>query len=277
MEETGHPPRVPRLRAADPPRTVAHAAAYVDGVLDLTLPNGFGNFDARVAKSLPWTNGSFVAAAEHARRTGGVAIAPVSGFHHAEFADGGGFCTFNGLAIAAARLVKQGVRKLGILDCDAHFGNGTEDILDRAPGLLRQVIHYTRGSLHYRGGASEAPAFLAHLPVLLDEWKAEGVETVEPEAQGATMSSICAPPAGTGEGQSRRASLQRSGTSRRGLRSRPHGCPGRQVGGRHPSRSTTAAGVEDSVTPLARTTKTARAHRSERRSGSRRSSSTPST
>ncbi len=158
--------------------TLAHAATYVDGVLGLTAPNGFGNFDARVAKSLPWTNGCFVAAAEHALRTGGVAVAPVSGFHHAEFADGGGFCTFNGLAIAAARLVKQGVRRLGILDCDAHFGNGTEDILDRVPGLRSRVLHYTRGSAHYRGGASEAPAFLAHLPVLLDEWKAAGVEIV---------------------------------------------------------------------------------------------------
>lgn len=158
--------------------TGAHAAAYVDGVLDLTMPNGFGNFDARVAKSLPWTNGSFVAAAEHARRSGGVAIAPVSGFHHAGFDDGGGYCTFNGLGIAAARLVKQGVRKLGILDCDAHFGNGTEDILARVPGLAGRVLHYTRGSAHYRGGPNEAPAFLAHLPVLLDEWKAAGVEIV---------------------------------------------------------------------------------------------------
>ena len=156
----------------------AHASEYVHGVMDLKLANGFGDCDATVAMSLPLTSGSFVAAALHARRNGGVAVSPTSGFHHAGYRFGGGFCTFNGLAIAAAQLLKGGAKKVAILDCDAHHGNGTEDILKRVPGLKKQVLHYTRGSVHYRGPADEAQAFLDYLPKLLAGWKTRGVEVV---------------------------------------------------------------------------------------------------
>ena len=158
--------------------SAAHAPEYVNGVMDLDLANGFGNFDAAIAMSLPLTSGSFVAAALCAWRQGGVAVSPTSGFHHAGYRFGGGFCTFNGLAIAAAQLRKAGVKKLAILDCDAHHGNGTEDILKRVPGLKKHVIHYTWGSVHYRGPASEAQTFLDYLPKLLAEWRAEKVEVV---------------------------------------------------------------------------------------------------
>ena len=158
--------------------SAAHAPEYIDGVMDLDLENGFGNFDAGIAMSLPLTSGSFVAAALCAWRHGGVAVSPTSGFHHAGYRFGGGFCTFNGLAIAAAQLLKAGVKKLAILDCDAHHGNGTEDILKRVAGFKKRVLHYTRGAVHYRGPANEAQAFLDYLPKLLAQWKEEEVEVV---------------------------------------------------------------------------------------------------
>ena len=156
----------------------AHARSYVDGVLDLEEANGFYNHSAKVAASLPYTTGSFVAATLHVLRHGGAAASPTSGFHHARYDSGGGYCTFNGLAVAALRALSEGCRKLAILDCDAHFGDGTHDILSRTGHLEKQVLHYTRGSPHYRGGAEEAAGFLAHLPGLLSQWKEEGVELV---------------------------------------------------------------------------------------------------
>lgn len=155
----------------------AHDRRYVERVLSLREPNGFGTRDPEVAAALPFTNGSFVAAALHAFETGGVAISPVSGFHHACFGDGGAYCTFNGLAIAAAMLVDAGAEKVGILDCDAHYGNGTVDILARLPTLGAKVLHYTRGSGHYTHGSS-AKAFLDELPALLARWKADGCEVL---------------------------------------------------------------------------------------------------
>ena len=44
----------------------AHDSEFVDGVLDLRIANGFGNHDAQVAASLPYTSGSLLAAARHA-------------------------------------------------------------------------------------------------------------------------------------------------------------------------------------------------------------------
>jgi len=51
-----------------------------------------------------------------------------SGLHHARRAAGNGFCQFNGLALAALEALKE-VRRVGILDLDAHAGGGTFDIL----------------------------------------------------------------------------------------------------------------------------------------------------
>jgi len=51
-----------------------------------------------------------------------------SGLHHARTNAGMGFCTFNGLALAALEALKK-VKSVGILDLDAHCGGGTADIL----------------------------------------------------------------------------------------------------------------------------------------------------
>ncbi|MEZ5491172.1 MAG: histone deacetylase family protein [Gammaproteobacteria bacterium] len=49
--------------------------------------------------------------------------------HHAERAEGMGFCFFNNIAVGAAHaLLQKGIRKVLILDFDLHHGNGTEDI-----------------------------------------------------------------------------------------------------------------------------------------------------
>lgn len=152
-----------------------HAARYVEDVLALRAPNGFGTFSDAVAQSLLWTTGSFAAAAMHAWATGGVACSPTSGFHHAGYASGGGFCTFNGLMLAAHRLLRAGAGKVGVLDCDAHFGNGTADILRRVPALGEAVLHYTRGDATYR---SDAAAHVAALEGVLTRWAADGVRVV---------------------------------------------------------------------------------------------------
>jgi acetoin utilization deacetylase AcuC-like enzyme len=124
---------------------VAHDRAYVDAVLDLKQRNGFGNRSAEVAAALPYTNGAMLAAAREAIDNGKVAVAPVSGFHHACHDMGGGFCTFNGLMVAALCLHAEGVAKrVGVLDFDQHYGNGTDDIIDTLQ--VDWLVHYTAGS-----------------------------------------------------------------------------------------------------------------------------------
>ena len=139
---------------------LAHDPDYVDGVLACTLPNGFRNHDPAVAATLPWTVGAMLSAAEWAVERYGTACAPVSGFHHAHWDRGGGFCTFNGLMIAALALRAEGlVKKVAVLDCDEHYGNGTDDIIERL-GLETFIRHVTAG----RGYPRNRRAFLNVLP-----------------------------------------------------------------------------------------------------------------
>jgi acetoin utilization deacetylase AcuC-like enzyme len=70
----------------------------------------------------------------------GIACAPVSGFHHAGYDHAAGFCTFNGLVVTARKLLNEGIlRRVLILDCDMHYGDGTEEIITRLH--LKQSIH----------------------------------------------------------------------------------------------------------------------------------------
>ncbi len=113
----------------------AHSKAYVDDVLSGQRSNGFGTQSLNLANSLRYTTGSLLAAAVHvlSRNVAGlnVAVSPTSGFHHAAYAYGGGFCTFNGLMATAMRVQTLGLaKKILILDMDSHYGNGTDDIIE---------------------------------------------------------------------------------------------------------------------------------------------------
>ncbi len=98
------------------------------------------------------TNGGVLAAARNAMETG-VSGALASGFHHS-FADHGeGFCTFNGLIIAAETLRAEGhLRSVAILDLDLHYGNGTASLAAERPWVRALSIYgndYTNNT-HYR-------------------------------------------------------------------------------------------------------------------------------
>ncbi len=122
----------------------AHQLEFVKGVLAGTMENGFGNRDLKVAHSLPFTSGSLLAAAEYAVLHREVVCSPTSGFHHAGYRQSGGFCTFNGLMVTALALKDAGlVNRVAILDCDAHYGNGTDSIIN-ALGL-DWIEHHTQG------------------------------------------------------------------------------------------------------------------------------------
>ena len=124
---------------------LAHDRKYVAGIFAGTYANGHGNRSLAIANSTLWTVGSMVAAAQAAMDRG-VACSPSSGFHHAHYECGGGFCTFNGLVVAARKLLNEGIAKrIGILDCDWHFGDGTDSIL-RHLRLRSQIQHRTSGS-----------------------------------------------------------------------------------------------------------------------------------
>ena len=73
-----------------------------------------------------------------------IACSPSSGFHHAHFDNAYGFCTFNGLVVAAVELKQRKlIDRLLILDCDQHYGDGTQDIIERL--RIDWIAHVTHG------------------------------------------------------------------------------------------------------------------------------------
>ncbi len=123
----------------------AHSQEYVDGVLSLKIRNGFGNTLKSVAKSLLYTNGSMLAAAHEALLSKSITCSPTSGFHHAHWHKGSAYCTFNGLMVTTLDLLEIGIAtKIGILDCDMHYGDGTQHIIDTL-GVADAIVHFSVG------------------------------------------------------------------------------------------------------------------------------------
>ncbi len=124
----------------------AHDPAWVAKVLAGEADNGFANRSLAVAASLPYTSGAMLSAARHALKTCKAAAAPCSGFHHAEHARPMGYCTFNGLMVTALALKAEGLaKKVGILDLDMHYGNGTDHILHKVGNEDGWCKHFTAG------------------------------------------------------------------------------------------------------------------------------------
>ncbi len=136
---------VPALPATIDEFALAHDRGYVEDVLALRRRNGFGNSSSAVAAALPYTTGAMLTASRLALGEGGAVCAPCSGFHHAGWAHGAGYCTFNGLVVTARAVQNEGLaRRVAIVDCDQHYGDGTDAILDRL-GKPPAIRHFTAG------------------------------------------------------------------------------------------------------------------------------------
>jgi acetoin utilization deacetylase AcuC-like enzyme len=144
----------------------AHDRPFVEAVISCRQDNGFGNRSPAVARSLPYTSGSMLGAARHAIKTGKAAAAPCSGFHHATWDKCMGFCTFNGLMVTALALLEDGVKRVGILDLDMHYGNGTDHIIGKLGLTDKTICHFTGGK-DYMFPAQAREFFDDRLPKVL--------------------------------------------------------------------------------------------------------------
>jgi acetoin utilization deacetylase AcuC-like enzyme len=152
---------------------LVHRKDHVDRIFALMDPNGFENCDPRIPESCLWTIGSLLGATRCAIESPTTPVlSPTSGFHHSGYSIGsGGFCTFNGLMVVAAKLLQENPDfKCAILDLDMHEGNGTENILQHKPELSNSVLHLTQGKYFYGDNPrQEALEFQAWLKESIDE------------------------------------------------------------------------------------------------------------
>lgn len=120
---------------------IAHSQDYVEDVYSGTgkaTSQGF-DWDPGLPKMAVSHSAGLIAAVDEVLENGGVAGSLSSGLHHASHTSGAGFCTFNGLAVAAKYAVDNGVKSVAVVDFDAHAGGGTYDIISRImPSNVKQ-------------------------------------------------------------------------------------------------------------------------------------------
>lgn len=124
---------------------IAHSRDYVDSVMERGETGFGGHFDRANSPvtAIRYAAGNFLSAVDLA--TSGdskLVMSLTSGFHHAGFDYGWGFCTFNALMIAAIRHIrnpKWDFKPVLILDGDAHHGDGCVDIIDQLSLKAKEV------------------------------------------------------------------------------------------------------------------------------------------
>lgn len=123
-----------------------HDPDYVAEVLNACVPRdkerrtGFPVTPAVAARAAVVPGGTWLAARLALAR--GFAANTAGGSHHALAATGAGYCVFNDLAIAANRLIEEGiVDRLMVVDVDVHQGDGTAALLAGRPRISTYSIH----------------------------------------------------------------------------------------------------------------------------------------
>jgi acetoin utilization deacetylase AcuC-like enzyme len=148
---------------------MVHDHDLVDGVLECKINNGFGNKSPDIANTLSYTTGSMISAAKESIRNGIVAVAPCSGFHHAGFRSATDYCTFNGLMVTAFALKAEGlIERVGILDFDMHYGNGTDELI--AHHKAKSWIEHNTAGKEYNS-SYQANEFMSRIPEYVCEMR----------------------------------------------------------------------------------------------------------
>lgn len=132
--------------AADEDILLVHTPDYWHRVKTGTLTAaevrriGFPWSEALVRRSRASVEGTLIAA-RHALRDG-IASNLAGGTHHAYPGHGEGYCVLNDIAIATRVLQREAlVRRVAIIDCDVHQGNGTAAIFNGDPNIFTFSIH----------------------------------------------------------------------------------------------------------------------------------------
>ncbi|MEM3816365.1 MAG: histone deacetylase, partial [Candidatus Bathyarchaeia archaeon] len=91
--------------------------------------------------------------------------------HHAGPGYGLGFCIFNNIALAAKYLIeRKRLRRVLILDIDAHHGNGTQDIFYDADEVLYVSVHedptdFPKTGFIWEVGVEEGRGYTVNIPL----------------------------------------------------------------------------------------------------------------
>ena len=168
--------------------------------------------------------------------------------HHALPDRAMGFCLFNNIAVAAHRLLAEGLERIAIVDWDVHHGNGTQAAFIDEPRVLFFSLHqwplYPGSGWFNECGVSEGEGYTVNVPLppgshdgdyarAFDEIVGPIVDLYRPQAvlvSGRTGSACRRPP---GQHVAHRGRVRLAGPSRAGAGAAPlRGPPGVDPRGR---------------------------------------------
>jgi acetoin utilization deacetylase AcuC-like enzyme len=129
---------------------LVHTPEYIRKIKALGLTGGKPDPDTVVSAGSYEAACRAVGATMMAAEAGDFALVRPPG-HHAFPDRSGGFCIFNNIAIAAAKLAADG-RKVFIFDFDGHLGDGTEHIFFNSDRVLYASLH--QAAVFPGGGAA---------------------------------------------------------------------------------------------------------------------------
>ncbi len=125
-----------------------HEPAYLARLEALTASPLAAYFEAEapfnrdVADAVRFGTGGTILACERAAADGTAALNLGGGFHHAFPDHGEGFCFINDVAVAIRAAQARGLaRRVAVIDCDLHQGNGTAAIFADDPDVFTFSIH----------------------------------------------------------------------------------------------------------------------------------------
>lgn len=124
-----------------------HTDRYLTAILTgtpraLATSQGLPTWTADIARGWLLNVGGLSAASEAALRNRTITANLGHGYHHASADRGMGFCTVNGLVVAAKRLLgTRQAQRVMILDLDHHEGNGTAELILGEPRIWSVSIY----------------------------------------------------------------------------------------------------------------------------------------
>lgn len=114
---------------------IVHSPVYVNDFFNGKKPLCESNdldWSLELVESVKHTNASlYIAIHNSLDNPTYITHSPTSGFHHATYESGGGFCTFSGQVLASLLLYKQKGVRGAYVDLDGHFGNSIESYRTR--------------------------------------------------------------------------------------------------------------------------------------------------
>ncbi len=163
-----------------------HDPAYVEQVFTANVPRekerriGFP-VTPHIASRVRHTNGGTWLAAMLAKEHG-YAANSAAGSHHALHDTGAGYCVFNDLAVTANRLLATGeARRVLIVDCDVHQGDGTASLMAGRTDVFTLSLHAAKNfpvrkaqssrDVELEDGTDDngfMAALMRHLPEVMD-------------------------------------------------------------------------------------------------------------